>query len=461
MGRESGGDASLTLTLTSHVADDIIAEFRAFDLGGVVHLAGKIVGDAFAADRAVQAFEDGVRRFGPAHVPQHHFAAQDHGTGVDHVLVGVLGRGAMGGFKDGMAGDVIDIPAGGDANAADLRRQSVAQVIAVQVERRDDVEIRRAREHLLEGDVGDGVLDDDARAGLALGNLAPRAAVNLHRAEEFLGGLVRPVAETAFGELHDVALVDNGDALALVFDGVGDGAVGQAHRAAVADSLDAHADFHVRGKIGGADGLPEIRGRGLGAEADFFEILGEFLRDEIEDFLRLGRTAGVFDARVDVLRVFAEDGHVHLLRMLYGRGHAGEPLHRAQADVEIEHLAEGHVEGTDAAADRRRERSFDAHQIFLEGFDGVIGQPVVELLEAFLARKDFKPGDLALAAIGFRDGRIEHAHAGGPDVGTGAVAADEGENGVFRNGKFAVRDGDFTAGGRRDVFIGHVFSLLN
>jgi hypothetical protein len=90
----------------------------------------------------------------------------------------------VGGLEDGVAGDVVDVAAGGDADAADLRRQRVAQVVAVQVERGDDVEIRRARQHLLERDVGDGVLDHDARAGLALGNLAPRAAVDLHRAEE-------------------------------------------------------------------------------------------------------------------------------------------------------------------------------------------------------------------------------------------------------------------------------------
>ena len=89
----------------------------------------------------------------------------------------------MRGLEDGVAGDVIDVAAGRDADAADLRGERVAEVIAVQVQRGDDVEIRRAGEHLLEGDVGDGVLDDDARAGFAFGNLAPRAAVDFDRAE--------------------------------------------------------------------------------------------------------------------------------------------------------------------------------------------------------------------------------------------------------------------------------------
>ena len=56
------------------------------------------------------------------------------------VFAGVLGCGAVSGFKDSVAGDVIDIAAGGDANAANLRGQCVAKIIAVQIERGDDVE---------------------------------------------------------------------------------------------------------------------------------------------------------------------------------------------------------------------------------------------------------------------------------------------------------------------------------
>lgn len=30
-----------------HVLDDVVTEFRAFDLGGTLHEAGEVVGDAF------------------------------------------------------------------------------------------------------------------------------------------------------------------------------------------------------------------------------------------------------------------------------------------------------------------------------------------------------------------------------------------------------------------------------
>ena len=113
-------------------------------------------------------------------------------------------------------------------------------------ERGDDVEILRAGQHLLQRDVGDRVLDDDARAGLAFGDLAPRAAVDFDRAVEVLGDLVAPVAEGAFGELHDVPLVHERHALALVLDRVADGAVDQPLGAEVADRLEADADLDVR-----------------------------------------------------------------------------------------------------------------------------------------------------------------------------------------------------------------------
>ena len=101
--------------------DHVGAEFRALDLGGTVHEAGKIVGDFFRTDRAVEAFHDVVRGFIPAEVAEHHFAAEDDAAGVHLILVGVLRRGAVRGFEDGVAGEVVDVAAGGDADAADLR----------------------------------------------------------------------------------------------------------------------------------------------------------------------------------------------------------------------------------------------------------------------------------------------------------------------------------------------------
>ena len=130
--------------------DDVVAELRALDLGRAFHQAREIVGDALAADGAVQAFQDQVGGFRPAHVAEHHFAGEHHEPGIDLVLVRVFRRGAVRRFENGVAGDVVDIPAGRDADAADLRGERVAQVIAIQIQRGDDVEIFRARQHLLQ-----------------------------------------------------------------------------------------------------------------------------------------------------------------------------------------------------------------------------------------------------------------------------------------------------------------------
>jgi hypothetical protein len=374
----------------------------------------------------------------PAEIAEHHFAGEHDRTGVDHVLIGVFGRGAVRGLEDGVAGDVIDIAAGRDADAADLRSQGIAQIIAVKVERGDDVEIRRAREHLLERDVGDGVLDDDARTGLAGGDLAPRPLVNRHRAELGFGQLVGPVAEGALGVFHDVALVDNRHALAVVGDGVLEGGADEPLRAGFGNRLDANAD--ELGRV---------------AEADFFEILGKV---RLEKFNRLERgflARLEINAGVNILGVFAEDDHVHLFGMFHGRGDAGEPLHGAQADVEIEHLAQRDVERADAAADGRGERALDADEIFLERGHGVVREPVVEFVLGGFAGKNLEPGNFPLAGVGLGHRGIEHADAGGPDVRAGAVAADERDDGVVRHVEFAVFNVNFFAGGDGASGVGH------
>ena len=178
----------------------------------------------------------------------------------------------------------------------------------------------------------------------------------------------------------------------------------------------------------------------MGAEADLLEFLGKVLRQKIQDLLAFGRSTGVFNAGVNILRILPEDDHVHLFGMFHRRRHAVEPLHRAQADIKVQHLAQGDIEGADAAANGRGERPFDADEVFFEGLDGVIRQPVVESLETLLAGENFEPGDLAPAAVSFLHGGVEHAHAGRPDVRARPVAANERDDGVVRHIELAGLD---------------------
>src|SRR5262249_59275995 len=76
-----------------------------------------------------------------------------------------------------------------------------------------------------------------------------------------------------------------------------------------------------------------------------------------------------------------------------------------------------------------------------------VGQPAARRIEGLLAGQDLLPDDAALAAGGLRDRRIEHPGSGAPDVGTGAVAFDERDDGMVGDDPASVPIIDFGAGG--------------
>jgi hypothetical protein len=81
-------------------------------------------------------------------------------------------------------------------------------------------------------------------------------------------------------------------------------------------------------------------------------------------WLKRAASAGAFlelDAGVDVLGVLAVDHHVHVAGALDGRGDALEPAHGPHAGVQVQHLAQRHVQRADAAAHRRGQRPLDPH----------------------------------------------------------------------------------------------------
>ena len=180
-------------------------------------------------------------------------------------------------------------------------------------------------------------------------------------------------------------------------------------------------------------------------EADLGVELRERLLEEFLELLVVGAARLELDAGVDVLGVLAEDHHVHLFGRLDRGGHALEPAHRAQAHVQVEHLAQRDVQRADAAADRRRERSLDRDEVVAAGLHGLFRQPGVVEVVRLLAGEDLHPVDLALAAVGLGDRGVEHAHGCAPDVGAGAVALDEGDDRVVRHLQAAVGDGDLLA----------------
>src|SRR5262249_42162803 len=182
---------------------------------------------------------------------------------------------------------------------------------------------------------------------------------------------------------HDVTLVDERHDLAVVLDRVADRAPHQVLRAGDRDRLDADAGIPV-------DLVAEF--------AKKFDQLPGLLRAFLE-----------FNARVNVLGVFAEDHDIQLLRLFHGTGHAIEITHRPHAGVKIENLAQRHVERTDPTADGSGQRPFDRDDEMLDRVERALRQPFVEFVEGFLAREDFVPYDAALAAVGLLDRRVDYA----------------------------------------------------
>ena len=197
---------------------------------------------------------------------------------------------------------------------------------------------------------------------------------------------------------------------------------------------------------------PDARGV---READFLDA--HLLLQKLDDLLCFGRFRRPFDSRVDVFGVLAEDHHVDFFGMLDRARHALEIAHRAQADVEVEQLAQRDVERSDAAANRRRQRPLDPDQEFAERLDGLVGQPALELIERLLAGIDFHPGDLALAAVNFLDRVVEDVLRRAPDIGAGAVAFDKRNDRPVGNVQSVIgAKGDFFAvAGNLDVLVCH------
>lgn len=309
---------------SAHVADDVVAELRALAEGRTLHQSLEVVCYRFCTDCAVHALDDEVCGFGPAHEAEHHFAGEDDGAGVDFVLVGVFGGGAVGCFEDGVSGVVVDVGSGCDADAADACGECVGDVVAVEVHGGDDVVFGGACEELLEEGVGDDVLDGDGLAGVGVGHGAPGAAVEELCAEVLACDLVAPFHEGTLGELHDVALVDEGDGVAVVVDGVLDCGLDESFGALLGDGLDAEAG-------------------GFG-EADLLVAFWEVFLHELAELLVVIGALFELDACVDVLGVLAEDDHVGEVGSLDGGGDALEPADGAEAGVEVEDLAECDVE---------------------------------------------------------------------------------------------------------------------
>ena len=114
--------------------------------------------------------------------------------------------------------------------------------------------------------------------------------LKVNRAELFSRNLVPPVAESAFGKLHYISLVDQSHALAPLFYGVFDSSADKARRALLRNGLDADS--------------ARLR------KAYFCEPRRKFGFQKCFKLFSIIRASGKFNPRVNILRILAEYDHI-------------------------------------------------------------------------------------------------------------------------------------------------------
>jgi regulator of PEP synthase PpsR (kinase-PPPase family) len=171
-----GQRAAANRATLTHEADNSVSEGRTAKLGGIGFVARQVIGHLLGADRAFHSPDHQVRCFRPAHVTQHHFRRQDDRARVNLVLPGVLGCGTVGCLEH--SNGIGNIGARRDADAANLRRQRVGNIIAIQIQRRNHVVFLRTSHDLLQEVICDHILDRNAVSGLRILEFAPWAAAN-------------------------------------------------------------------------------------------------------------------------------------------------------------------------------------------------------------------------------------------------------------------------------------------
>src|SRR5688572_31918816 len=124
--------------------------------------------------------------------------------------------------------------------------------------------------------------------------------------------------------------------------------------------------------------------------------------------------------------------------MLDRRRHAVEIAHRTLADVKVEELAQTDVERRHTAADRRRERTFDADEKLGECRHGLFMQPAIVLFEGLFTGVNFHPADFLFALVSLVHGSVENTHRGAPDIATRAVTFNEWNDRIVGNLKLLV-----------------------
>ncbi len=160
-----------------------------------------------------------------------------------------------------------------------------------------------------------------------------------------------------------------------------------------------------------------------------------------DELLNLGAARRPFDTGVDILGVLAKHDHVHVAGAGHAAGRPREVADGSHTGVQVQLLPNGHVQGTNAAAHGRRQRTLDGNHKCPQRVQGLLGQILVAAvsLSCFFTGIKLQPGDAAPRAIGPLDGGIDDLEHDRCDVNADTVAFDESHDGLVRHLKRAVR----------------------
>jgi hypothetical protein len=123
------------------------------------------------------------------------------------------------------------------------------------------------------------------------------------------------------------------------------------------------------------------------------QIRAHPLSEELLELVRLFGTPLPFKAPVNVLRVLSEYDDVHLLRLPDGARNPTKVSHGPDGCIQIQLLADGHVEATYASPDRGRQGAFQSDSMLLDRFQSRLGKPFPVLLERFFTGQKLLPFD--------------------------------------------------------------------
>lgn len=182
-------------------------------------LAAEVTGDGLALSNGREGgLLDAGSVLVETHVTEHHERREEESGGVGEALAGNVGSGAVDGLEDG--GVATNVTRGGETETADEAGRQVGENVTVKVGHDHDAVSEGG------GVLGDAEADT-VKEVLVVGNVGV-----------LLGNGAAGSEEHAVGHLHDVGLVDGGDALAARLLGVVEGVAGNTLRSLVGDKLD-------------------------------------------------------------------------------------------------------------------------------------------------------------------------------------------------------------------------------